>query len=133
MPATVGTSPWFSTIALIAAGLLLTVGLVVVIMISRKARSLSSKVRLLNEHLDMKYASLLQVRAQMVELARAQLRAGESAAARRTFLQASKNRRQGSLGPRIWTAGFVAVFLPFLAGPLRSLAQTVRGQRVRCT
>lgn len=81
--------------------------------------------RLLNEHFDLKYASSLQVRAQMVELARTHLEAGDASAARRTFVRATLARGQGTLGSRVWAAGFAAVFLPFIAKPLRSVVRTV--------
>jgi glycosyltransferase involved in cell wall biosynthesis len=76
--------------------------------------------RLLNEHFNLKYASQLKVRVQMIELARAYLQAGDASAARRTFLRATLARRQGALGRKVWAAGFVAVFLPFIAKPIMS-------------
>jgi len=95
----------------------------------RSSETLNTR-RLLNEHFDLKYASALQVRAQMVELARTQLQSGDAAAARRTFVRATVARDQGTLAPRVWAAGFVAVFLPFIAKPFRSLRRTFRRRPV---
>jgi len=84
--------------------------------------------RLLNRHFGPKYAAALRVRAQMLDLARGHARAGNGSVARRIFLQATLARGEGPLPLRTFAAAFAAVFLPFIARPLRSLLHTVRAR-----
>ena len=87
--------------------------------------------RWLNRHFSSKYASALRVRAQLLDLARAQLEAGNVAAARNALREATLARGEGPLPLRAWAAAWLAVHLPRVARPLRSIWHTVRSGSAR--
>ena len=71
------------------------------------------------------------MRAQLLDLARAQLEAGNVAAARNALREATLARGEGPLPLRAWAAGWLAVHLPRVARPLRSIWHTVRSGSAR--
>ena len=98
--------------------------------LERLAQTVNTR-RWLNRHFGPKYASALRVRALLLDLARAQLAAGNAAAARVALRDATLARGEGPLPLRAWAAGWFAVHLPLVARQLRSIWHTVRSGSAR--